>query len=78
MTGFKSAVAWVSSLVVSLALVATLIGTWGWLAYGSPYAITALAQTGGDRPAGSDFRWRDRAGRKYRVAVDRSTSARTR
>jgi len=44
MTGLKSAVTWVSSLALSLALVVSLIGVWGWLAYGSPYAIPALAR----------------------------------
>jgi hypothetical protein len=71
MTGLKNAAAWVSSLVVSLGVAAVLIGTWGWLAYGSPYAIPALArrQVVIARPAVISV-GEIEAGRQYRVAVD--------
>ena len=44
MRGLKPLVAWCCCLAVSGAAVVLLIGTWGLLAYGSPYAIPALAR----------------------------------
>jgi len=71
MTGLKSAVTWVSSMALSLALVVSLIGIWGWLAFGSPYAIPALArrQVVIARP-GVIAVGQIEAGRQYRYAVD--------
>jgi hypothetical protein len=71
MTGLRSAVTWVSSLALSLAVVVSVIGFWGWLGYGSPYAIPALArrQVVIARP-GVIAVGQIEPGRQYRFAVD--------
>jgi len=58
-------------MALSLALVVSLIGIWGWLAFGSPYAIPALArrQVVIARP-GVIAVGQIEAGRQYRYAVD--------
>jgi hypothetical protein len=71
MTGLKSAVTWVAALALSLVLVVLSIAARGWLAYGSPYAIPALARRQvviarpGVIPAGQLY-----VDRQYRFAVD--------
>jgi hypothetical protein len=40
----KSGLTWACSLVVSLGIAVSLVALWGWMAYGSPWAIPALAR----------------------------------